>query len=83
MGISGNVNEIPLVREGQILISDLLNNPKNLASPSDESGLDTPANTKRLVSEMRREPQNSSIPALRFQSGGGLIILVELVVTVV
>ena len=34
---------------------------------------DTAGNTKRPESEMRREPQNSSIPVPRFQSGGGLL----------
>ena len=33
---------------------------------------DIPGNTKRPESEMRREPQNSSILAPRFQSGGGI-----------
>ena len=35
--------------------------------------LDTAGNTKRLQSEMRREPQNSSIPVPRFRSGSGML----------
>ena len=47
-------------------------------------GLDTEGNAKRPESEMRREPQNSSIPVPLFQSGGGLFfLLVELILTVV
>ena len=34
---------------------------------------DTTGNTKRRESGMRREPQKSSIPVPRFQSGGGLL----------
>ena len=34
---------------------------------------DIPENTKQPESEIGREPQNSSIPVPRFQSGGGLL----------
>ena len=74
--------ERPPAREGRT--STLFNNSKNLASSSQETRPDIPGNTKRPKSEMRREPQNSSILVPRFQSGGGVkkIILVELVLTV-
>ena len=82
MGTSGNVFERPPAREGRT--STLFNNSKNLASSSQETRPDIPRNTKRPKSEMRREPQNSSILVPRFQSGGGVkkVILVELVLTV-
>ena len=69
-GTSGNVCERLPAREGQTYT--LFNNPKNLATSSLELRPDIPGNTKRPESGMRREPQNSSIPAPRFQSGGGI-----------
>ena len=51
----------------------ILQQSKNLATSSQELRPDTEGNTKRLDSEMRREPQHSSIPVPRFQSGGGLL----------
>ena len=71
VGTSGNVFERLPAREGQT--STLFNNSKNLASSSQEMRPDTTGNTKRPESEMRREPQNSSILVPRFQSGGGLL----------
>ena len=70
LGTSGNVFERLLAREGQT--STLFNNSKNLATSSQELRLDTEGRTKRPQSEMRREPQHSSILVPRFQSGGGL-----------
>ena len=56
-----------------------------MASSSQELRPDTTGNTKCPESEMRREPQNSSLPVPRFQSGGRLCdtILVELILPVV
>ena len=71
MGISGNVFERLLAREGRT--STLFNNSKNLATSSQELRPDNEGNTKRPESETRREPQNSSIPVPRFQSGSGLL----------
>ena len=56
-------------REGRISI--LFNNSKHLASSSHVLRPDVPENTKQPESEKRREPQNSSIPVPRFQSGSG------------
>ena len=70
-GTSGNVFERLPAREGRP--STLFNNSKNLASSSQELRPDIPGNTKQLESEMRQEPQNSSILVPRFQSGGGLL----------
>ena len=53
--------------------STLFNNSKSLASSSQELRPDIPGNTKQPESEMKREPQNSSIPASRFQSGSDLL----------
>ena len=69
-GTSGNVFERPLAQEGRP--STLFNNSKNLASSPQELRPDIAGNTKRLESEMRREPQNSSIPVPRFQRGAGV-----------
>ena len=66
-----NVFERLFAREG--LPTALFNNSKNLASSSQELRPDIPGNTKLAESEMRRKPQNLSIPVPRFQSGGGLL----------
>ena len=58
VGTSENVFERLLAREGRT--STLFNISKNLVSSSHELRLDTAGNT--MESEMRREPQNSSIP---------------------
>ena len=71
MGTSRNVFERLPAREGRT--STLFNNSKNLASSSQELRPDTAGNTKKLENEMRRQPQNSSIPVPRFQSGSGLL----------
>ena len=71
MGTSGNVFERPPAREGRT--STLFKKSKTLASSSQELRPGIPGNTKRPESEMRREPQNSSILVPRFQSGGGLL----------
>ena len=60
MGPSGNVFERLFARGG--LPSALFEDSKNLATSQ-----------KRPEGEMRREPQHSSIPLPRFQSGGGLL----------
>ena len=70
-GTSGNVFERPPAREGRP--STLFDNSENLASSSQELRPDIPGSTKQLESEMRQEPQNSSILVPRFQSGGGLL----------
>ena len=70
-GTSGNVFERLRAREGRP--SALFNNSKNSASSSQELRPDIPGNTKQQKSEMRQEPQNSSILVPRFQSGGGLL----------
>ena len=64
MGSSGNVFERLPAREEQT---------STLFSGSKDLGPDTEGNTKKAESEMRREPQHSSILVLRFQSGGGLL----------
>ena len=69
VGTLGNVFERLPVREGRT--SAFFDNSKNLASYSRGLRPDIPGNTKRPDSEMRREPQNSSILVPRFQSGGG------------
>ena len=71
VGTSGNVFERLPAREGRT--STLFNNSKNWASSAQEFRPNTPGRTKRLESEMRREPLNTSIPVPRFQCGGGLI----------
>ena len=71
MGTSGNVLERLPAREGRT--STIFNNPKNLASSSQELGPDITGNTMVPESEMIREPQKSSIPAPRFQRGGGIL----------
>ena len=71
VGTSGNAFERQPAREGRT--STLANNSKNSASSSQELRLDIPGSTKQPESEMRQEPQNSSIPVPRFQSGGGLL----------
>ena len=71
MGTSGNVCERPPAQEG--LSSSIWNNSKNLATSSQELRTDTERNTKRPESEMRREPQHSSIPVPPFQSESGLL----------
>ena len=58
-------------REGRT--STLFNNSKNWASSAQEFRPNTPGHTKRLESEMRREPLNTSIPVPRLQCGSGLI----------
>ena len=71
VGTSGNVFErLPALKDEPLLSSTIL---KNLTSSSQELRPDTAGNTKGQESEMRRESQNSSISAPRFQSGGGLL----------
>ena len=60
VGPSRNVFERLFAREG--LPSALFEDSKNLATSQ-----------KRPEGEMRREPQHSSIPLPRIQSGGGLL----------
>ena len=60
-----------LLKKG--LSSSIWNNSKNLATSSQELRTDTEGNTKRPESEMRREPQHSSIPVPPFQSESGLL----------
>ena len=65
MGTSGNVFERPFAQEGQH--STLFNNSKNLASSSQKKqGPDAEGISEKSESEMRREPQHSSILVLRF-----------------
>ena len=71
MGTSGNVFERLLAR--QEIASTLFSNSKNLESSSQKLGPDTGGIQKKPESEMRREPQHSSIHMPRFQSGGGLL----------
>ena len=71
VGTSGNVFERLPAREGRT--SALFENSKNLASSAHEMRPDISGNTMVLEREMRREPQNSSIPVPRFQSGGGIL----------
>ena len=44
----------------------------NLASSSRRVRPDTTGNTMRLEKDLRREPQDSSIPVPRFQRGAGV-----------
>ena len=67
MGASGNVSERLSAREGQA--STIFDHSKNLAHPSLKLGPDDEGNTSRPEIEMKREPQNSSIPVPRFQKG--------------
>ena len=67
VGTSGNVFERLPAREGRN--STLFNNSKNLATSFQELRPDSDGNVKRPESETRREPQHSSIPVPRFQSG--------------
>ena len=69
-GTSGNVFQRLPAREG--LRSALFEDSKSLASSSHELRPDITGNTTVLEREIRREPQNSSIPVPRFQSGGGI-----------
>ena len=71
MGTSGYVFERLPARGGRT--STLFNNSKSLASSSQELTPEIPRNTKQPDRDMRREPQNSSIPVTRFQCGGGLL----------
>ena len=50
----------------------IFNDSKNLASSSLKLGRDAEGNIKRPEIEMRREPQNSSIPPRRFQRGAAV-----------
>ena len=68
---SRNVFERPSAQEGRS--STVFNNSKNWASSSQELGPDTTGTTRRRESEMKREPLNTSIPSLHFQSGGGML----------
>ena len=68
VGTSGNVFARPPVREGRT--STLSNNSKNLASSSLKLGPDTEGSAKRPENEMRREPQNSSIPVTTLPKRG-------------
>ena len=70
VGTSGNVSERLPARERRT--STLFENSKNVATSSHELRPDIPGNTKRSERKMRREPQNSSIPAPRFQRGAGV-----------
>ena len=70
-GITRNGFERPLAQEG--LPSALIGNSKNLASSSLELRPGTEGNVKRPGKEMKPEPQNSSIPVPRCQSGGGIL----------
>ena len=70
MGTSGNVFERLPAWEGQA--STIFDNSKIWHSFLRNWDLILGGNTKRPESEMWREPQNSSIPVPRFQSGGGL-----------
>ena len=69
MCTSGNVFERPPTRKEQT--STLFNNLKNLAFFFSKIG--TEGNSKKPESEMRREPQQMSIPMPRFQKGGGIL----------
>ena len=83
MGTTGNVFERLPALEGRTTLY-LLRQSKNLDSSSHELRPDIPWKTKRLERKMRREPQNSSIPAPRFQrKWETLITLVELILTLV
>ena len=66
MGASGNVFE----SQGQ---PSALENSRNLASSCRELRPDITGNTLEREREVRREPQNSSTPAPRFQSGSGIL----------
>ena len=82
MGTSGkgNVFERLPAREGPP--SALFKNSKYLASPSQELRPDSTGNTTVPESEMRREPQNSSIFYHASQEEvESLIILVDLILT--
>ena len=70
-GVSGNVCERLLAREGQN--STLLNSSKNLASSSQELKPDTIETTRRQESEMKREPLSTSIPSPHFQSATSML----------
>ena len=71
VGTSGNVFWTTTAREG--LPSALFEHSKNLTSSSHELRPEIIGNTMVPKRKMRREPQNSSIPAPRFQSGGGIL----------
>ena len=71
VGTSGNVFERLPAREGPL--SALFEKSKNTASSSHGLRPDISGNTMVLERETRREPQNSSIPVPRFQSGGGTL----------
>ena len=70
VGTLGSVLVRPSAPEGRT--STLFNNSKNLASSFLKLGPDTEGNAKRPENEMRREPQNSSIPVPRSQRGTGV-----------
>ena len=78
MGTSGNVFESLLAREEQP--SDLFENSRSLASSSPGLRLSITGNTMVPEREVRRAPQDSSIPVPRFQKGAGIV---ELIVTFV
>ena len=63
MGTPGNVFERLFARGGQT--STIFDNSRNLAHLSLKLGPDVEGHTRRLEIEMRREPQNSSIPVPR------------------
>ena len=71
MDTPGNVFERLPAREGPP--SALFENSKNLASSFDKLRPDMSGSTMVPEKEMRREPQNSSIPVPRFRSGGGIL----------
>ena len=68
-GTSRNVFERTPAQDGRP--STFFNSSKNLAPTSLKLGPDTEGNAKE-ENEMRREPQNSSIPVPRFQRGAGV-----------
>ena len=73
-----NVFESLPARQGQP--SNLFENSRNLASSSPGLRLNITGNTMVPEREVRREPQDSSIPVPRFQKGAGIV---ELILTVV
>ena len=71
MGSSGNVFESPPAREGTF--SALVQNSRKLASSCCGLRPDTTRNLMVSKREVKREPQNSSIPVPRFQRGAGVL----------
>ena len=70
MGTSGNVFERP-AQEGRH--SAIFNHPKNSASSSQKLRPDITRTTKRLESEMKSKPLNTSIPLPHCQSASGML----------